>query len=471
MESSEKNAATAAKSTTHASVKLPVSEKIGYSFTDMAGNLLYVTITSYILYFYTDVFQISVAGAGLILLIARVVDAISAPVWGSIVDHTHTKWGQSRPFFLWLAIPFALATFLAFTAPNLHGNAKLIYAGVTYILAAGIIYTGIQTPITAILPSLTSDPTERISANTWRMAGGSIGAFITSSFALPLVAFFGKGNDKVGFMWVTAIFGVIGVIMLFYAFSHLKERTVAVTKSIPFKDSLKATVGNKPWFILVISFVIYWIAQSDRNGIAVYYAKYNLGNEQLTSIFNGVGILGLFATICIPFIVKVTNKTATMLIGLAVGAFGQMMVAFVGNNFALVITAWIIGTLGASVACAMPFAMLADTVDFGEWKTGIRASGFLTAVGSAFCIQLGSGFGSFIPSKIMAAAGFIANKSQSAASLASIHFCFVWLPVIIYAIVAAIMLLYFKYERNEPVVKADLDKRHAQQAAAAAQEN
>lgn len=135
-----------------ANVKLSVWEKTAYSFTDMAGNLLYVTISSYILYFYTDVFGITAAGAGMILLVARFFDAISAPVWGSIVDHTHTKWGQSRPYFLWLAIPFAVATFLAFTAPGLHGSAKLWYAGFTYILAAGVVYTGIQTPITAILP-------------------------------------------------------------------------------------------------------------------------------------------------------------------------------------------------------------------------------------------------------------------------------------------------------------------------------
>ncbi|WP_186825977.1 MFS transporter, partial [Lentilactobacillus rapi] len=192
-----------------ANVKLSVWEKTAYSFTDMAGNLLYVTISSYILYFYTDVFGISVAGAGLILLVARFFDAVSAPVWGSIVDHTHTKWGQSRPYFLWLAIPFAVATFLAFTAPNLHGTAKLWYAGFTYILAAGVVYTGIQTPITAILPSLTTNGQERINANTFRMCGGAIGSFITSTFALPLVAFFGKGNDKVGFMWTMFAFGIL----------------------------------------------------------------------------------------------------------------------------------------------------------------------------------------------------------------------------------------------------------------------
>ncbi|KRL22837.1 MFS transporter [Lentilactobacillus kisonensis] len=444
-----------------ADAKLPLLEKISYSFTDMAGNLLYVTISSYILYFYTDVFGISVAGAGIILLVARFADAISAPVWGSIVDHTHTKWGQSRPYFLWLAIPFAVATFLAFTAPNLHGTAKLWYAGFTYILAAGVVYTGIQTPITAILPNLTTNGQERIVASQFRMVGGAIGSFITSTFALPLVAFLGKGDDKVGFMWTMFIFGILAVILLALAFRNLRERTVAETKPIPFKDSLKATKGNWPWVILVVSFVIFWVAQADRNGVSVYYAKYYLGNEQLTSVFNGLQVVGVIANICIPFIVKVTNKTMTMIIGLIIGALGQAMMGFVGNNFALIVTGWIIGILGGGTAIAMPFAMLADTVDYGEWKTGIRAAGFLTAVGSAFCIQLGSGFGAFIPSKIMAAAGFVANKTQSASALASIHFCFIWLPIIIYAVVGAIMCFYFKYEKMEPAIKAELAARHA----------
>ena len=210
-----------------ANVKLSVWEKISYSFTDMAGNLLYVTISSYILYFYTDVFGISVAAAGTILLVARFFDAISAPTWGSIVDHTHTKWGQSRPFFLWMCIPFAVATWLAFTAPNMSDSMKVWYAGFTYILAAGVIYTGIQTPITAILPSLTTNPQERINANTFRMCGGAIGSFITSTFCLPLVGFFGKGNEKMGFMITMFIFGVIAVILLYLAFKGMTERNIS----------------------------------------------------------------------------------------------------------------------------------------------------------------------------------------------------------------------------------------------------
>ncbi|MDD9147937.1 MFS transporter [Sporolactobacillus sp. CQH2019] len=442
------------------SMKLPVFEKVAYSFTDLAGNLLYVTISTFIMYFYTDVATISVASAGLILLVARVFDGVSAPIWGSIVDHTHTKWGQSRPYFLWLAIPFALAVFVAFLAPNLSSTGKVWYAGITYVLAAGIVYTGIQTPITAILPNLTTDHTERINANSFRMIGGLVGSILTSTFCLPLVAFFGKGNDKVGFMWTLGIFGLIAIVLLFTAFFNVHERT-QVTEAVPFKDSLKATVGNRPWYILVVAFVIFWISQADRMTMSIYYAKYNLGNEQLTSIFQVLQIVGIIGTVLIPFLVKITNKTHTMMIGLLIAAIGQASMAFVGGNFVLVIIAWGVGVFGSSIAIAMPFAMLADTVDFGEWKTGIRASGFLTAVGAAFCIQVGSGLGSFIPSKIMAAAGFVANKTQSASSLSAIQFCFIWLPVIVYVVVAAIMALYPKYEKMEQQIKVDLDSRRA----------
>ncbi|NEG54937.1 MFS transporter [Bifidobacterium platyrrhinorum] len=455
-------------------VKLSVKEKVAYSFTDMAGNLLYVTISSYIMYFYTNVFHIPAAGAlgaGTILLVARFADAISAVVWGSIVDHTNTKWGQSRPWFLWLCIPFAVTVWIAFTAPSVpDGAPKFWYALITYILAAGAVYTGIQTPITAILPNLTSDPEERMNANSFRMCGGSIGSFITSSFTIPLVGFFGTlvgGGDKTGFMIVTAIWGLIAIALLLFSFKNLNERNYhpELNKPIPMKDSLKAAKGNWPWIILVVAFVIYWVAQSTRNGVSTYYAQYILDNRNLTSLFNGVQVLGILATIAMPIIAnKTKNKTLTMIIGLVTGMVGQTLMPLAGDSVVLAVVFWTIGVFGAAIACGMPFGMLADTVDYGEWKTGIHAAGFLTAVGSAFCIQVGSGFGAFLPLEIMGAAGFDANlKTQPQSALDAISFCFIWLPVIVYIIVAVIMLFYRKFEKMEPQIKAELAERHEAQ--------
>lgn len=100
--------------------KMSLKKVLAYASTDTAGNLLYCTMTSFIMYFYTDVFGISVAATGTILLIARIFDALDAPIWGLIIDHTNTKWGKNRPYWLWLAIPFGLTVFLTFLAPDYH---------------------------------------------------------------------------------------------------------------------------------------------------------------------------------------------------------------------------------------------------------------------------------------------------------------------------------------------------------------
>ena len=130
-----------------------LNDKLAYSFTDLSGNLLYVTMSTYIMYFYTDVFGLSVGVVGTLLLVTRLIDGFDAPMWGMIIDKTNSKYGKSRPYFLWLAFPFAISVILVFTTPDISTNFKIVYASITYIVA-NIIYSGIQTSITSILPNL-----------------------------------------------------------------------------------------------------------------------------------------------------------------------------------------------------------------------------------------------------------------------------------------------------------------------------
>lgn len=450
---------------------LPLKEKLAYMTSDMAGNLLYSSLGTYIMFFYTDVFGITAAAAGWILLVARIGDCISAPVWGSIVDHTKTKWGQARPFFLWMCVPFAVTVFLAFTAPDFPPAGKVVYATITYILAAGLVYTGIQTPITSILSNLTPDPAERVKANTFRLSGGLVGTFITAVCTIPLVNWAGKAltgatNQKIGFMFTFAVYGIIAIALLLFSFKNIREHNYdpKTQNPLPFKESLHAIKGNWPWIILIVAFVIFWVAQEDRMAMAVYYAKYNLNNENLATILNGMQILGLITTFLIPPLSKKlgkAGKTDTMILGMSMSIIGQLLLLTASHSFALFVVFWAISILGAAMALAMPFAMLADTVDYGEYKNGIRAAGLLSAVGASFCIQFGSGMGNLIPSKIMSAAGYVANAHQTQSALASIQFCFIWLPVIVYAICIVIMLFYRRFEKNEPMVRAELAKRRA----------
>lgn len=132
-----------------------------------------------------------------------------------------------------------------------------------------------------------------------------------------------------------------------------------------------------------------------------------------------------------------------------------------GTTLSVIIIGWIIGCIGSGIACSMPFAMLSDTVDYGEWKTGIRASGFLTAIGSAFCIKAGTGIGGFIPTQIMGAFGYVPNTVQSHASLFGIQFSFIWVPTIIFTLGIIPMLFYYKYEKNELQIRNDLTANKA----------
>ncbi|WP_370763170.1 MFS transporter [Megamonas funiformis] len=440
--------------------KVPLSGRLSYGLTDGCGNLLYCIIGSYLLYFYTDVFGLSVATAGAILLFTRLLDAIDAPIWGFIVDHTKSKYGQSRPYFLWLCVPFAVFMWLTFTTPALSGTTKIIYAVVTYILA-GIFYTGIQTAITSILPNLTRRPGERVILNTFRMVGGNIGAFICMTFTLPLVAFFGEGNEQKGFSYTLAFFGIIAIVLFIVAFKNLREVNVEKIKSIPIKDSVKAIKGNWPWILVVIANLIFWIALTIRLSTVVYYCQYYLGDKSLTVFINGIMLVQVIGMISIPLLVKRFNKYGTMILGFILVAGGHIGIFFVGTNIELMIVFWIIASLGQGIACSMPFAMLSDTVDFGEWKTGICASGFLTAIGSAFCIKAGSGIGGFIPAAVMNLFGYVPNAVQSSTALFGIQFVFTWLPAIIFLCGIIPMLFYRKYEQNENNILLDLAKRNS----------
>src|SRR6185312_8971551 len=178
--------------------KTSYTKRFSYAASDTAGQLVFSVISFYLLSFYTDVFGLSAAAAGTILLIARCVDAVDAPVWGIIFDKTHSKWGKSRPWFLWLCVPFAVFGVLTFLTPNLSYTAKIIYAAATYIISS-VLYTGINTPVTAILSALTPNPQERVTLTSFRMFGSKFGALFVNLTALYLVKLFGRGDDRRGF--------------------------------------------------------------------------------------------------------------------------------------------------------------------------------------------------------------------------------------------------------------------------------
>jgi len=433
--------------------KIPLFRKLSYSLTDFGGNLLFVSISTYLLYFYTDVFGLSIGIAGTILLVTRLLDMIDAPIWGILIDHTHTRWGQSRPYFLWLCVPFAVFTWLTFTTPNMTGTSKVVYAALTYVVS-GILYTGISTPMTSILPNLSDDPGQRTALNSFRMVGGNIGLLVANSIVLPLVQVLGHGDDRKGFSYAILLLGAFSIVAFLIAFINLREVHVTNTKSISLKQSLKATKSNWPWILIVITNLLYWIGTTVRSSGLIYYFQYNIHSKGLIPVAGGLSAVAVIGMILTPLFVKKTNKRTVFIVSLMVAAGANLAFQLVGSNQVAVVALYCIGSVGTGVAAGMPFLMLADAVDFGQWKNGVRASGFLTAIGSAFCVKAGSGIGGFLPSKVMEFFGYIPNHVQTQQSLLGINISFVWLPALLFIIAAIPMFFYAKYENNESEVRA-----------------
>ncbi|WP_288639166.1 glycoside-pentoside-hexuronide (GPH):cation symporter [uncultured Lentilactobacillus sp.] len=198
-------------------------ERLSYGASDFACNIANGMVGTYLMYYYTDVFGLAAGAIGTLFFIARIVDAISGPTWGIMIDRTHTRWGKSRPFFLWFSIPYAIFFILAFTAVPLGPIGKLVWAYVTYI-AIDILYLGINIPITSMLPSLTASPQERVRFSTVRQVLATAGATLISIMVLPAVSLLGQGNDKKGFLVTAILVAIVTAFLLLLTFKNTRER-------------------------------------------------------------------------------------------------------------------------------------------------------------------------------------------------------------------------------------------------------
>jgi sugar (glycoside-pentoside-hexuronide) transporter len=440
--------------------------RLSYTASEVAGQLIFCVISFYLLKFYTDVYGIPAAAAGSILLLARSIDAIDAPLWGILFDKTHSRWGKSRPWFLWLCLPFALFGVLTFVTPSVGPTAKIIYAAVTYV-ACSILYTGINTPVTSILSALTPDTHERITLTSFRMIGSKLGVLIVNLSVLKMVAWLGHGDDRRGFLLVMPIYACGTIALYLLAFRNLQEVVSEKRHSLSIKESFSALRGNGPWFIIFASSLFFWIAFVARISSAPYFFQYTLHRKDLIGIANSLDVVSLGTILFLPLFCRHFSKRTVWSVSLAGSVAAQVVVYFGAASLspALVLLGWILGFLASGVAMAMPFSILSDSVDYGEWKSGVRAAGLLTAIGAAFCLKAGSGLGGAIPAWILQWSSYMPNVEQSQRSLHGIELSFVWLPALCYALAAIPVLFYHRYERLESDIRRELAERRILAAA------
>jgi len=428
--------------------KLKVKEKVGYALGDTAANLIFQTMVMFQLAFYTDTFGITAAAAGTLLVIVRFWDAIFDPVMGIVADRTNTKWGKFRPWILWTALPFGIMGFLTFITPDFDASGKLIYAYITYIVLM-MVYSANNLPYSALSGVMTGDLGERTSLSSYRFVFAMIAQLIIQGLALPMVYYFGKGDNALGYQVTMGIFSALAVLLFLITFSTTKERIQpAPNQKATLKEHFSDLFKNRPWVVMFILTVILFITLSMRGSVVLYYFKYYVKDESYFSMFN---VLGTVATIIGIFFSKPLSmkfgKRNVFIGGLALTTvFCAMFVFLAPQSITLMFATEIIRQFFYGFTIPLLWAMMADVADYSEWKNNRRATGIVFSA-IVFGLKAGLGFGGAITGWILTLFNYVPNVEQSASALNGIRWTMSIFPAITFGI-CVICLFFYPINKN-----------------------
>jgi sugar (glycoside-pentoside-hexuronide) transporter len=422
--------------------KLSVGEKVGYGIGDAAANFIFQTMVMFQLAFYTDTF------------------GITAPIMGVVADRTNTRWGKFRPWVLWTAVPFGVMGFLTFVTPDLSPGGKLLYAYVTYV-ALMMVYSANNLPYSALSGVMTGDMAERTSLSSYRFFFAMLAQLVIHGLALPMVLYFGAGDNAKGYQTTMGIFSVLAVVFFVITFATTRERIQPPPgQKAPVRQHFADLLKNGPWVVMFIVTFVLFITLSMRGSVVLYYFTYYVGRQDLFSWFN---VLGTTATIVGLLFSKPlatrfgkrdvfigglggTAVFAAVFMFLPPGAIGLMFAAEIARQFVYGLT------------IPLLWAMMADVADFSEWKNGRRATGIVFAA-IVFALKAGLGFGGAITGFVLSLYGYVPNVAQTERSLDGIRYTMSVFPAVTFATCAACLLFYAIDKRCEDRMAAELAER------------
>lgn len=439
--------------TSKVSEKISLKEKVGYATGDLACNFIYQTVSSFLLFFYTDVFGISAVAAGFMFLIVRLFDAVMDPFIGTVVDRTNTKYGRFRPYLLYGAFPFAGVAILCFTTPSFSDPVKLVYAYITYILLS-VTYSLVNIPYAALTSAITQDNKEVVSLTSIRMLFSNIGGLIVS-FGVPLLAGIftnATGKTSTGWQITMSIMGILGALLLIYCFFNTQER-VKIKHSeetkINFKDIFLQLKVNRPLVIICLLFILNFGVNSIINSVGIYYVTYNVARPDLVKWYGLMGTLpALILMPLMPAMYKWMGKKKLLFTSLSFKAIGLIALFIIPATMVpLVFTGRLIAALGTITAGAFTWALIPETIDYGQYKTGKRANGVIYAL-VGFFFKFGMAIGGIIPGLILAKFGYVANQTQTPIALHGILITMTVIPVV-FVIIELFAISFYNLDEKE----------------------
>ena len=442
--------------------KIGVLEKISYGGGDLASNIILVLSSTYVSFFYTDALGLNPAIIGSIIMFSRFADGFTDVLMGYLIDKTKSKHGKCRPWILWLSIPISIAMILIFMGPNIGSAGKYVYVAITYNLVVTFLYTMINIPYGTMTSLLSRDQQERMSINVVRMTMAQLGSLIINSLTLPFVNAVGGSSNQKSWIIVSVVYSIVAAISFIACFVNTKERVkVAQEKQekLSFGKSLSVCVKNKYWLMLVAVFLFFIFASTFNGAVGTYYAKYIIGNENVMGYL--MSVMTIPAIIFIPILAPLTRKIGkrnAAWIGSFVSLAGQGLMLVNPTSFSWLIVCNVIKGIGNATLNGTIFAMVADTIEYGHWKTGTRVEGMLYS-SMTFGAKFASGIGNSIALSVLGKAGYDGLAAvQSESALQAIRAFYLYVPMVFMIAICVIYALY-KLDGMYPKIIKELTEK------------
>ncbi len=442
-------------------MKLHLRQYLGYASGDFANNLTFMMVSAFLLIYYTDVAKISAATAGSLFLVVRIWGGFTDLLAGRLVDETSTRWGRFRPYLLFGPLPLLALLVAVFSIPGALGkDGKLVWALLSYGLFQ-LAYSFVNIPYGSLAAAMTQDSGERAKLSTGRMVGASLAILLIAVVISPQIS--GGGNLQRSLTITTIVFGAGGFALYMWCFATSKENVQRDVEKVSLRETVKMMRHNRPLILLCASSLLFLAGMFSLQTVAVYYARNVLGDANLYIVLTVVQTVGtIIAAVLIPNAVETIGKKRAYLVSGVIGAAGGVGVAVAPGSIPEIgIVCYAVLGFGMGAINTLIFSLQADTVDYGEWNSGVRAEGSSYSVLS-FTRKAGQGVGGAVAAYTIGIGGYISGAStQTHSALTSIKVAAGALPAGLFLAAAAVMLAYPLTENAFRRMVAEIAERHA----------